>query len=340
MITAEHYFNPNGEEILDEKLFGGSSTGFIDFNRSKYDWSKNLYDMMINRFWTPQQVNVSNEKKAFKALTDDEQDVYKIVFSQLSFDDSIQAKYLVDFQQKVNNHIVKSILILQSSQEINHSNSYSFLLDNVGNSNEVFDLYKTEQNIAEKNEAIARMFAKHINGNTLEDFVLSAMASVSLEGIFFLTGFSYIFNMGSKIQGSSDMLTEIAIDEVVIHLPIFANIVNSVLRENPKMDKSKLKDKMTAIIAEATEIELRYAKSLEKYKILGLTPNLVEDTVKNYANDRLKILKLEPIYEIKNETHLQKLIKDRITNRNDTKSNPFEVAVKNYSVGSIKLDDF
>jgi len=223
---------------------------------------------------------------------------------------------------------------------VNHSNSYSFLLDNVGNSNEVFDLYKTEPNISEKNEAIAEMFARHINGNTLKDFVLSSMSAVVLEGIFFLTGFSYIFNMGNKIQGSADMLTEIAIDEVAIHLPMFANIVNSVLRENPSMDKALIKDKMTSIIAEATEIELKYAKSLEQYHVLGLTPHLVNQTIKNYANDRCKILHLEPIYEVTPETHLQKLIKDRIKDRNTTKSNPFEVQVKNYSIGSIDLDDF
>jgi ribonucleoside-diphosphate reductase beta chain len=33
-LKSTHYYNPNGEEILDEKIFGGTPTGFVDFNRS------------------------------------------------------------------------------------------------------------------------------------------------------------------------------------------------------------------------------------------------------------------------------------------------------------------
>ena len=344
MITSTKYFNPNGCKILDEKIFEPKNivtrlnTGFIDFNRPRYKWSKELYRMAMNRFWTPQQVNVSAEKKNFSLLSPNEKEIYKRVFSQLSFDDSIQTNFLIDLAPKANNQITRATIIKQAEQEIVHSDMYSFLLDNVGNSNEVFDLYKTEPSIALKNQRIADMYARYINGETQKDFLMSAMCSVCLEGVFFLTGFSYIFVMGDKIQGSSDGLAEIAIDEIVLHLPIFANIVNTIYREN--YFTASVKDEMINILMEAYDIEMEYAKSLEPYPILGLTPELIQTTIENFVNDRAKILHLPLPFPKRNITPLQKLIKDRIDSRNSVKSNFFETQVKNYSVGSIDLDDF
>ena len=344
MITSTKYFNPNGCEILDERIFEPKNiitrlnTGFIDFNRPRYKWSKELYDTAMNRFWTPQQVNTASEKKNYSLLLPNEKEIYKRVFSQLSFDDSIQTNFLVDLAPKANNQIVRASMLKQMEQEINHSSSYSFLLDVVGNSNEIFDLYKTEPSIAHKNQRIADMYARYINGETQKDFLMSAMCSVCLEGIFFLTGFSYIFVMGDKIQGSSDMLAEIAIDEVIIHLPMFANVVNTIYKEN--YFTSSVKDEMLNILMEAYDIEMEYAKSLEPYSILGLTPELVQTTIENFVNDRAKILHLPLPFPKRDTTPLQKLIKHRIDERNNIKSNLFERQVKNYSVGSLDLDDF
>jgi ribonucleoside-diphosphate reductase beta chain len=342
MITEKNYFNIDSMSPLDDKLYKQSNetppSGFIDFNRCRYKWAKSLYDTSLNRFWTPQQVNVSNEKKNVANLTEGERAVYTRIFSQLSFDDSIQTFYLTDLSTKTNNTIVRGLMIKQAEVELLHSNSYAFLLDSVGNSDEVFDMYMTDDAIRSKNHAIAEMFARHINGNTMEDFLMSSMASVALEGIFFLTGFTYIFAMGDKVGGSSDMLKEIAIDEITIHLPMFANVVNTVFRENN--GEAKLKDKMRKLLYEAAMIEMKFARELAQYGVMGITVDIMNTTIQNFVNDRCKILNLEPVFEVKPETHLQKLLKDRINNRNDTKGNFFEANVANYSIGSIDLDDF
>ena len=339
-ITSSTYFNPDGGSPLDDKIWNQSNekqpTGFIDFNRPKYKWSKSLYDTSMNRFWTPQQINMSDEKKNFNLLSEDEKELYKKVFAQLSFDDSIQSFYLADLSTKTNNTIVRSLMIKQAEVEILHSNSYAFLLDVVGNSDEVFDMFRTDPVIANKNARISSLFARHINGNSMEDFLLSSMASVVLEGIFFLTGFSYIFVMSDKIQGSSDMLQEIAIDEVSIHLPMFANVCNTVVRENNV--QLSIKDKMISMLNEAVDIELEYAKHISKYNILGINYNSIKETVENFANDRAKILNLPQLFPTKGNTYLQNLIINRVQNRNAIKTAFFEGNVKNYSKGSIDMD--
>ena len=337
-MNVNHYYNPNGEEILDEGIFGGSPTGFVDFNRSRYRWDSNIYDLMNANTWFPSEVNTSTEKKNFDALTDNEQSIYKMTFAQLSFNDSAQEEYLSDFRRLANNRLVKSVLSLQIMQEVNHSKSYSVLLDACGNSDEVFNLYKHDHMLNQKNQKVAEQFARYIDGGSVDKMLLSAMASVNLEGIYFLLGFSYIYILGDKVPGARDMIKFIARDELNTHLPLFANIFKTIQKEN-KIQTSTM-DIAYTMIEDAVKIELEYGKYLlEQYPIMGITPELMEQTVHNYANDRLKKIGLNPIFEESSTTYLQKLVTKHL-DMNDVKSNFFESNVSNYAKSSIDLNDF
>jgi ribonucleoside-diphosphate reductase beta chain len=332
------YYNPNGANILDETIFGGSNTGFVDFNRPRYKWSVNIYDLMNANTWFPSEVNTANEKKDFNNLSDNEKEIYKLTFAQLSFNDSAQEEYLSDFRSLANNRLVKATLTLQMMQEVNHSKSYAVLLDAAGNSNEVFDLYKTNDALNRKNQRISEQFARYIQGNSAQEMLLSAMASVNLEGIYFLLGFGYIYTLGDKVAGARDMIKFISRDELNTHLPLFANIFKTIQKEN-KIPASFI-DKSYEMIQEAVDIELEYGKYLiNKYPIMGLNEELIEKTVYNYANDRLRKIGLEPIFKESDKTYLQKLV-EKHSNMNDVKQNFFETNVTNYAKSSIDLDDF
>jgi len=337
-MDSTHYYNPKGEEILDEKIFGGNPSGFVDFNRSKYKWDSNIYDLMNANTWFPSEVNTSTEKKNFEQLTDNEQAIYKMTFAQLSFNDSAQEEYLSDFRRLANNRLVKAVLSLQIMQEVNHSKSYAVLLDACGNSEEVFNLYKYDDALNRKNQKIAQQFARYIDGGSVDKMLLSAMASVNLEGIYFLLGFSYIYLLGDKVPGARDMIKFIARDELNTHLPLFANIFKTIRKEN-KIQTSTI-DSVYTMINDAVDIELEYGNYLlEQYPIMGVTPELMQNTVYNYANDRLNKIGLEPIFPQSDTTYLQKLVTKHL-DMNEVKSNFFESNVSNYAKSSINLDDF
>jgi len=337
-MDVKHYYNPHGEEILDEKIFGGSPSGFVDFNRSRYRWDSNIYDLMNANTWFPSEVNTSAEKKHFEQLTDNEQAIYKMTFAQLSFNDSAQEEYLSDFRRLANNRLVKAVLSLQIMQEVNHSKSYAVLLDACGNSEEVFNLYKHDAALNKKNQQVAEQFARYIDGGSADKMLLSAMASVNLEGIYFLLGFSYIYLLGDKVPGARDMIKFIARDELNTHLPLFANIFKTIQKEN-QIATSTI-DAAYEMIEDAVKIELEYGKYLlDRYPIMGVTPELMEQTVYNYANDRLKKIGLDPIFDESDTTYLQKLVTKHLE-MNEVKSNFFESNVSNYAKSSIDLDDF
>ena len=337
-MDVTHYYNPQGEEILDEKIFGGHPTGFVDFNRSKYRWDTNIYDLMNANTWFPSEVNTSTEKKNFDKLSPNEQSIYKMTFAQLSFNDSAQEEYLADFRSLASNRLVKSTITLQMMQEVNHSKSYAVLLDACGNSEEVFNLYKYDNMLNQKNQKIAEQFARHIDGGSVDKMLLSAMASVNLEGIYFLLGFSYIYLLGDKVPGARDMIKFIARDELNTHLPLFTNIFKTIRKEN-KIQTSTI-DTAYTMIQDAVNIELEYGKYLLKqFPIMGTTEELMEQTVYNYANDRLQKIGLDPIFRQSETTYLQKLVKKH-QEMNEVKSNFFESNVSNYAKSSIDLNDF
>ncbi len=337
-MDPKNFYNPHGEEILDEKIFGGSPSGFVDFNRSKYKWDSNIYNLMNANTWFPSEVNTSTEKKNFEQLSPDEQSIYKLTFAQLSFNDSAQEEYLSDFRRLVNNRLVKSVITLQTMQEVNHSKSYAVLLDACGNSEEVFNLYKHNSALNRKNQKIAEQFASYIDGGSVDKMLLSAMASVNLEGIYFLLGFSYIYLLGDKVPGARDMIKFIARDELNTHLPLFANIFKTIRNEN-KIQTSTI-DSVYEMINDAVNIELEYGHYLlDQFPIMGTTHEIMEQTVHNYANNRLTTIGLDPIFKQSDTTYLQKLVTKHLE-MNEVKSNFFESNVSNYAKSSIDLDDF
>ena len=223
-------------------------------------------------------------------------------------------------------------------QEVNHSKSYAVLLDACGNSEEVFNLYKYDEALNRKNSRIAEQFASYISGTSVDEMLLSSMASINLEGIYFLLGFAYIYTLGDKVPGARDMIQFIARDELNTHLPLFANIFKTIQKEN-KIKTSTI-DKSYEMIQNAVEIELEYGKYLlHNYPIMGLREDLMEQTVYNYANDRLKKIGLDPIFEESPTTYLQKIVTKHL-NINDVKSNFFESNVSNYAKSSLDLNDF
>jgi ribonucleoside-diphosphate reductase beta chain len=336
MLSKLDYYNSQGVDSLDESLLGSSPTGFVNFNRPKYKWSTQIYRHMQSNTWFPSEVDTSDEKKNYALLSENEQEIYKLTFAQLSFNDSAQEQYLSDFKTQTSNRLVRSALTLQTAQEANHSESYAVLLDACGNSEEVFELYKTNDALNTKNEAISEHFAKYINGRNTENIFLSSMASINLEGIYFLLGFSYIYVLGDKVPGARDMIKFIARDELATHAPLFVNIFKTIEREN-KIATSTY-DKVYEMIKEAVEIELRYGEYLfEHYPIMGLSKELIESTVYNFANRRLEALGLLKIFPSTKTTYLEQLVSKHLA-MNDVKTNFFEGNVSNYSKGSISMD--
>jgi len=340
MINRKKIYNPEStEHVNDRKIFGGDPTGIFELNNIKYQWAYNLWEVMLNNTWFPKEVDMTRDVIDYKNLTQNEKDAYDKTLSQLIFMDSLQTNNLID---NVNPYVtspeINLILVRQSFEEALHSQSYAVMVDSIStNSEEIYELWRRDMMLKRKNDAIAAVYDQLSDNPTEHNFVKACFANQILEGIYFYSGFAYLYTLArsGKMLGSAQMIRFIQRDEVT-HLVLFQNLINTLKRERSDLFTKELEDEVYAMFREAVQLEVDWGQYITQGQILGLTNEIVEQYIQYLADDRLKNVGMEPIYNVENPIKWV----DDFSKFNDQKTNFFEGTVANYSKGSLSFDDF
>jgi ribonucleoside-diphosphate reductase beta chain len=332
-------YNPDSaEKVNDRKVFGGNPTGIFELNDIKYQWAYNLWEMMLNNTWFPKEVDMTRDVIDYKNLTPAEKTAYDKALSQLIFMDSLQTNNLID---NINPYItapeINLILVRQSFEEALHSQSYAVMVDSISqNSKEIYDLWRRDMMLKTKNDSIAMRYEELGKNPTESDFLKACFANQILEGIYFYSGFTYIYTLArsGKMLGSAQMIRFIQRDEVT-HLVLFQNIINTLRRERPDLFTEALKAEVIDMFKKAVELEVAWGRYITQGQILGLTDDIVEQYIQFLADERLTAVGFEKLYNVNNPI---KWVND-FAKFNDQKTNFFEGTVTNYSKGSLSFDD-
>jgi len=338
-MKRKKIYNPEStESVNDRKVFGGNPTGIFELNNIKYQWAYNLWEMMLNNTWFPKEVDMTRDINDYKNITTDEKAAYDKALSQLIFMDSLQTNNLID---NVNPYVtspeINLILVRQSFEEALHSQSYAVMVDSIStNSEEIYDLWRTDMMLKTKNDAIFRTYDQLSTNPTETNFVKACFANQILEGIYFYSGFAYIYTLArsGKMLGSAQMIRFIQRDEVT-HLVLFQNLINTLRKERPDLFTDKLKEEVVAMFEEAVKLESDWGKYITQGQILGLTDDIVDQYIKYLADERLNAVGFDKIYNVTNPIKWV----DDFAKFNDQKTNFFEGTVTNYSKGSLTFDD-
>lgn len=333
-------WNPEGDSALEETLIGGNPTGMLNFNTSRYSWADKLFKQMLDNTWFPEEVDTSNEKKAYQSLGKEHKRMYDLVFAQLSFNDSLQAENLIDnVNGYITNKVVNACLTRQAFEEVIHSKSYAVLLaDAVEDNTKIFDLYKDDPKLRDKNSKIAESYSHLMDGEaTTANLFFAMVANQLLEGIYFLSGFASIYALSDVMRGSADMIAFIHRDEET-HLALFQNMIKTFIRENPDEPWFMYRAQVNNMFDEAYELETEWMK----YATGGtISDNVIEGTVAYFCKKRAKAIGMydeeEDRFGHGYKTVLVKKL-ESFGKFNDTKTNFFEGNVKNYSKGSLDFD--
>lgn len=339
-MERKKIYNPNSDEqTRDRKIFGGNPTGIFELNDIKYQWAYNLWEVMLNNTWFPKEVDMTRDVSDYKQLTDAEKTAYDKVLAQLIFMDSLQTNNLID---NVNPFItspeINLILVRQAFEEALHAQSYAVMVDSIStNSAEIYELWRRDMMLKHKNDAIAEVYDELGVNPTDQNIVKAMFANQILEGIYFYSGFTYIYTLArsGKMLGSADMIRFIQRDEVT-HLVLFQNMINSTKKERPELFTKELLDEVYEMFRNAVKLESEWGKYITGGQILGLTNDIIEQYIQYLADERLKAVGMEKLY---NAPHPIKWV-DQFSKFNDQKANFFESKNTNYSIGSLDLDDF
>ena len=338
-MKRKKIYNPEStESVNDRKVFGGDPTGIFELNNIKYQWAYNLWEVMLNNTWFPKEVDMTRDVNDYKNITSDEKAAYDKALSQLIFMDSLQTNNLID---NVNPYVTSAeinlILVRQSFEEALHSQSYAVMVDSIStNSEEIYDLWRTDMMLKTKNDAIFRTYDALSVNPTEHNFVKACFANQILEGIYFYSGFAYIYTLArsGKMLGSAQMIRFIQRDEVT-HLVLFQNLINTLRKERPDLFTEQLKEEVIEMFKEAVKLESDWGKYITQGQILGLTDDIVDQYIKFLADERLSAVGFDKLYNVKNPIKWV----DDFAKFNDQKTNFFEGTVTNYSKGSLTFDD-
>jgi ribonucleoside-diphosphate reductase beta chain len=252
---------------------------------------------MVNNFWIPEKISLVDDKVTIKELTKDELEAFKNTLSFLIALDSMQVANLPNIADYITAPEVAGLFTIQAFQELIHSQSYQYLLQELFANTEREEIYNYWRNnplLLRRNKFIASQYQKFNDDKSLSNFKNALAADFALEGIYFYNGFQFFYQLAArnKVANVAKMIKYIENDEVT-HVSIFASIIREVFDINVKEDRQIL----LSNILEAAEQEIEWGKEIYGDRILGISQESTEGFIKYLTNQRTKLLGLGVVYK-------------------------------------------
>jgi len=297
-LTPKKIFDEFGDDSATARsLVNGNATGILNLNSVKYSWAPKLYRIMVNNFWIPEKVSLVDDKVTIRELTKDEMEAFKNTLSFLIALDSMQVNNLPNIADYITAPEVSGLFTVQAFQELIHSQSYQYLLQELFPSidrEEIYNHWRSNPLLLKRNKFIAGQYEKFNNDKTLENFKIAIAADFALEGIYFYNGFQFFYQLAArnKVANVAKMIKYIENDEVT-HVNLFASIIREIFDLDNEADRKILLDN----ILQAAEQEIEWGKEIYGDRILGISQESTEGYIKYLTNQRTKLLGLGVVYK-------------------------------------------
>lgn len=276
----------------------------------KYDWAWQKYLDGCANHWMPQEVNMTLDVALWRSndgLTEDERRVVKRSLGFFSTADSLVANNLVlAVYRLITNPECRQYILRQAFEEAIHTHAYQYCVESLGlDGGEIFNMYHEVPSVAAK----AEWGLKYTRSISDPDFQTGTPETdrallrnliayyCVLEGLFFYCGFTQILSMGrrNKMVGVSEQFQYILRDESM-HLNFGIDVINQIKIENPHLWDADMQADARAMILEATQLEVDYAKDTMPNGILGMNAGTMEEYLHFIADRRLQQIGLQGAY--------------------------------------------
>jgi len=335
----------NAEIINKRRMINGYDDGLMQISPLKHPKSYDVFNLMIKNTWVPNEVPMQedvNQWNADNVLTDVERRVFQRSLAFVSNLDGLQTNNLAC---NIIRHITSPETILaitrQTYEEALHVQSYATMVEALAlDPEEVYGLYRKDQELYEKNQAVLAAVNKISDRNfetgTLENdekFLEACIGNIILEGIYFYSAFLifYALRRNKKMPGSAEMIQFINRDED-LHCRLFVYITNVIKEEQPELWNDKFKEKIIQNFKDAVEMEYSWGASCVKQGIVGLTPPLLKQYLQFVGDYRMTQIGLPKIWNVENPFPWV----DEYTQGNMIEVNFFEGTVREYQSGSLE----
>jgi ribonucleoside-diphosphate reductase beta chain len=310
---AQAYDLTKRMKVEEKRILNCNAVDVNQLMPLKYKWAWEHYLNGCANHWMPSQVPMAADIDLWKSssLTPDERLVIKRNLGFFSTGESLVGNNIVlAIFKHVTNPECRQYLLRQAFEEAIHTHTFHYIVESLAlDEREIFNMYHEIPAIKAKDEFDMRLTADILDNSFttettagVQKFLKNLVGFyVIMEGIFFYSGFVMIlsFKRQNRMKGIGEQYEYIMRDES-IHLNFGIDLINQIKVENPDAWTPEFQKEITAMIEEAVELEIAYAKDCLPNGILGLNANLFRDYVQYIADRRFERIGLTPKYGSKN----------------------------------------
>jgi ribonucleoside-diphosphate reductase beta chain len=314
-------------------LFGGKSSGILNWNDLKYPHFYKLREQIRALFWTASEVDMGQDVKQFPNLSEKERDAFLKIIGLLATLDAPQTNMAMKIAQYSTDPSVISIMSTISDQEGEHNHSYSYVLSSLTDLNvqmKAFELGRTDEILLKRNEKMTEIYNEFALNPTIDNLLKAMVYTSILEGLFFYSGFAFFYNLAKnqKMVGTSTMISYINRDELQ-HGKFVSELFRATLAEHPQYNTEEFIEWVYEQFKLSVEQEVSWSKYVLK-GIDGIDLIEMEGYIEYRANKVLRLLGLSEIFDNSIENPM-KWIRAYVDSFDDTKSDFFEQKPRQYT---------
>lgn len=263
----------------------------INWNRIEDEKDVEVWNRLVNNFWLPEKVPLSNDIQSWETLTPEEKQLTMRVFTGLTLLDTIQGtvgavSLIPDAITPHEEAVYTNIAFMESV----HAKSYSSVFSTLCSTNDIDDAFRwsVENPYLQKKAQIVMDYYQ--GDNPLKRKV----ASTLLESFLFYSGFylPMYWSSHAKLTNTADLIRLIIRDEAV-HGYYVGYKYQKGLEKVSEAEREELKEYTYNLLMELYENEVQYSHSL--YDSVGLAED-VKKFLHYNANKALMNLGYEALF--------------------------------------------
>ncbi|MFB7893568.1 class 1b ribonucleoside-diphosphate reductase subunit beta [Microbacterium sp. NPDC056044] len=276
---------------MSEKLQLLDHVQAINWNRIQDDKDLEVWNRLVNNFWLPEKVPLSNDIQSWNTLTPEEQTLTMRVFTGLTLLDTIQGtvgavSLIPDAITPHEEAVYTNIAFMESV----HAKSYSSIFSTLCSTKEIDEAFRwsvENENLQKK----AQIVMEYYRG---DEPLKRKVASTLLESFLFYSGFYLPMHWSSraKLTNTADLIRLIIRDEAV-HGYYIGYKFQRGLETVSQAKRDEIKDYTFSLLYELYDNEVQYTQDL--YDGVGLTED-VKKFLHYNANKALMNLGYEAMF--------------------------------------------
>lgn len=305
----------------------------INWNRIQDDKDVEVWNRLVNNFWLPEKIPLSNDIQSWNTLTPDEQLLTMRVFTGLTLLDTVQAtvgavSLIPDAITPHEEAVYTNIAFMESV----HAKSYSSIFSTLASTKEIDEAFRwsvENPNLQKK----AQIVTDYYRG---DDPLKRKVASTLLESFLFYSGFYLPMHWSSraKLTNTADLIRLIIRDEAV-HGYYIGYKFQRGLETVDQARRDELKDYTFSLLYELYDNEVQYTQDL--YDGVGLTED-VKKFLHYNANKALMNLGYEAMFP-SSVTNVNPAILSALSPNADENHDFFSGSGSSYVIGKAEATE-